>query len=99
MALCGIRSLLPLSQRESRLPVKRLQAHRLNNLEPSAHDALQHSEHLRLRYGAAVIGREPAAEAVRAERLGHAVGPDLDAAIVDHGQRHAVAIPALGALA
>src|SRR5260221_8956273 len=59
----------------------------------------KHSKPLPRLWGAPVNRREPAAEAIRAERLGHAVRPDLYAAIVDHGQRHAVAIPALGALA
>src|SRR5438876_632574 len=91
--------LLSLRQRESRLPVKVLQAHRLNHLETGSHHPAQHAEYLHLRYRTAVIGGETAAEAVRAERLGHAVRPNLDAAIVDHGQRHAIAIAALGALA
>src|SRR5205807_1988527 len=44
-------------------------------------------------------GGEAAAEAIGAEGLRHAVGPDLYAAIVDHAQRQAVSVAALGSLA
>src|SRR2546428_12822475 len=54
--------LLSLRQRESRLPVKVLQAHRLNDLETGSHHPAQHAEYLHLRYRTAVIGGETAAE-------------------------------------
>src|SRR2546425_94158 len=92
-------SLLPLRQRESRLPVERLQPYSLHDFETRADDALQYPEHLRLSHHPSAHRSEPAAKAIRAERFRHAVRPDLNAAIVDHGQRHAVSTAALGPFA
>src|SRR5437867_9506265 len=90
-------TLLPLRQRESLLAVERLQVRSLHDLQTGSDQPLQHAEDLSLCHD--LIGGEAAAEAIGAEGLRHAVGPDLYAAIVDHAQRQAVSVAALGSLA